>query len=543
MGQPQAFLENHKLLISTLSPVHMGSGEDYEPTNYVLDGETLIGFDTAGLASILTKEEIKKLGKLVQARGALLGIQTFIYGLRERIAGIASHTVTAAADVAKKYHERIGKVAQTEAGGKKFINLLEINRTAFNPHNQQPLLPGSGLKGAIRTAVLNALSSGTRNNRVTTKPKVLETDILGGSFASDPMRLLKISDASWLEQAGNPDERIVFDNNLPKDKAKLGKEMKSAAGGLAVMREVIPAMISRSFSGQLGIQNFGDIKSEEVPSQELSLQDLINKCNTFYLALFYSELKILEDLNCLDQKWLALINDVLNNEIKVLMEKGTAMLLRVGRHTGAEGMTIEGHRKIKIMGKKGAAPQYLDHATTLWLAGEKEKSKTNLQPFGWLLLEIDHSENDKISQSLADKLLNFNRPLWDKEQVFRMDMIKKRVEGERFKAKQFIKAATELANQEAQKLAEIERLTALAAMSEEARLIMQLRDRVEKKENRGMGPGCKLATDAVSIIDSAVTWSVFDKNLMAEFLPHLAVHLGIDLKKNDKWKLRLRALK
>ena len=543
MAQPQAFLENHKLLISTLSPVHMGSGEDYEPTNYVLDDETLIGFDTAGLASILTKKELEDLGKLVRQPGALLHIQSFIYGLRERIAGIASHTVTTAADVAKKYHDRIGKVAQIEAGGKKFINLLEINRTAFNPHNQQPLLPGSGLKGAIRTAVLNALTSGTLNNSTKMKPTERETDILGGSFASDPMRLLKISDASWLEQAGNPDERIVFDNNLPKDKDKLGKELKSAAGGLAVMREVIPAMISRSFSGQLGLQNFGNIQSKEVPGQKLSLQDLIKNCNKFYLSLFNSELTILKELNCLDKKWLALIDNVLDNEIKELIQKDKAILLRVGRHTGAEGMTIEGHRLIKIMGKKGAAPQYLDHATTLWLAGEQEKSKTNLQPFGWLLLEIDPTADDKISQSLADKLLSFNSPVWDKEQKLRLYMKEKRVDVERIKAEQSIKAATELANQEERKLAEIERQTALAAMSEEARLIMQLRGRVETNENRGMGPGCKLATDAVLIIDKAATWSGFDKNLMAEFLPQLAVHLGIDLKKNDKWKLRLRALK
>ena len=41
MSQNSFFMENHRLTISTLSPVHMGSGEDYDPTSYVLDGSTL----------------------------------------------------------------------------------------------------------------------------------------------------------------------------------------------------------------------------------------------------------------------------------------------------------------------------------------------------------------------------------------------------------------------------------------------------------------------------------------------------------------------
>ena len=43
------FLDTYDLVISTLSPVHVGCGEDYEPTNYVIDDDTLHAFDPSKL--------------------------------------------------------------------------------------------------------------------------------------------------------------------------------------------------------------------------------------------------------------------------------------------------------------------------------------------------------------------------------------------------------------------------------------------------------------------------------------------------------------
>ncbi len=65
-------------------------------------------------------------------------------------------------------------------------------------------------------------------------------------------------------------------------------------------------------------------------------------------------------------------------------------LIRIGRHSGAEAVTIEGNRSIKIMQGKGQPNKYLDHATTFWLASETSKpvSGDGLVPFGWAVLEI-----------------------------------------------------------------------------------------------------------------------------------------------------------
>jgi hypothetical protein len=64
-------------------------------------------------------------------------------------------------------------------------------------------------------------------------------------------------------------------------------------------------------------------------------------------------------------------------------EPGTCML-RMGRHSGAESVTIEGHREITIrQGQKNPA-KILNHATTVWFAAENKKTESGLRPFGWL---------------------------------------------------------------------------------------------------------------------------------------------------------------
>jgi CRISPR-associated protein (TIGR02584 family) len=66
---------------------------------------------------------------------------------------------------------------------------------------------------------------------------------------------------------------------------------------------------------------------------------------------------------------------------------GAALLIRIGRHSGAEAVTIEGHREIKIMGSS----EPLDHATTFWLASESNRPSATdpLPPFGWAVLEAE----------------------------------------------------------------------------------------------------------------------------------------------------------
>jgi len=541
MNGPTPFLETHRFVVSTLSPVHLGSGDDYEPTNYVLDGETLYGFETATFARLLTTKQREELTQLVKRPRALSAIQSFILGLRQDIVGISTHSVTVAPAIAKKYQDRIGKVAQNEGSGNRVINTLEISRTAFNPHSCEPILPGSGLKGSIRTALLNALNGKKSRQRQKKEASSLEKELLQGSFSSDPLRLIKVSDAKLLPANGNCGTKVVFDNNLPKDKAKLGKELKSA--GLSVMREVIPAMNARSFEGQLSIQHIEEFRNHnDTPNLTFSLKKLADHCNTYYRALFETEMAVLNTLDCLDRAWLALINDIFHNELKTLMSEGKALLLRVGRHTSAEVITIEGARSIEIPQRKDETRYGNKTATTLWLAGDQEKSKTDLQPFGWIVLEIGPQSDDKVSQSLASKLRSFNHLRWENEQLRKVAIASVRAQVVQRNEEALSKIAAERARKEAQERMEAEKIAAIANMSEEVREVMKLRERMLKGEGKNSGAGCALASDAAKLTEKAISWPESDKALLRSLLVDLGQHLGIDFKKHDKWKARIRSL-
>jgi CRISPR-associated protein Csm5 len=86
------------------------------------------------------------------------------------------------------------------------------------------------------------------------------------------------------------------------------------------------------------------------------------------------------------------------------MRRGEAFLLRVGRHSGAESVTLRGARNghIKIMLDKDPETKrqrfaYESDARTLWLAADEKDQSTKLLPFGWLLVELrplDESDTD-----------------------------------------------------------------------------------------------------------------------------------------------------
>jgi len=80
--------------------------------------------------------------------------------------------------------------------------------------------------------------------------------------------------------------------------------------------------------------------------------------------------------------------------------------IRIGRHSGAESVTIEGHRSIRV---KEGRDKYSNksHATTLWLAaqGPRPQNTNNLQSFGWAEFhEITPPDEDNLLRTEAEWL-------------------------------------------------------------------------------------------------------------------------------------------
>ncbi len=385
--------KHHRLAITPLSPVHMGTDADYEPTGYVIDGGTLFEFDGLAALRALSETERGRLDRILSGKPTdrmLREVQGFFYSNRERLIACSRRQVRVSETIEAFYKDRVGQVVQHERGGGKVQNRLEIERTAWNPVSGQPILPGSGLKGAIRTALLDRINGG-RGLRHKERNRDLQVRLFEGEFATDPMRLIRVGDAALAEETELPTEVLFALNRKKHPVEKDGTLVQSQAEqrGPGQLLECLPPLHPRAFSGSLAIQELGHLGNDRTtPKLRFTLGDIAAACNRFYRPILDRELQLLHRRGYVDTQWVGQI-DTLLQQLQPAFEAGQAFLLRVGRHSGAESVTLNGVRSIKIMKGKDERPAYLDSTKTFWLAGHERQTQRDLLPFGWLLVEID----------------------------------------------------------------------------------------------------------------------------------------------------------
>jgi CRISPR-associated protein Csm5 len=361
----------YQCFIQTLAPIHIGCDEVYEPMGFVVD-ETkreLVSFDPISFVSRLTPEEKERFSTIC-SKGTVESILEIYKFLKGKSA--VGKTVQLCSGFVEHYNKTLAIPSGDRKRVQQELNRFQIERTSFLPIDQRPYIPGSSIKGALRTAYLNTMAK--RKNVPTQQGKYaakdLEKTLLdGGAFDTDPFRLVKVSD---FRPVGGVGTRIVYAVNEKK------KPSKFEARGLYQILEIIePDAI---FQGEIAVDT---PQTKECIQTPISLPNLLASCTRF----FRKEKKREDDK----------LKQIQISGVKVL-ENEDGILIRLGRHSGAESMTIEGHRNIKIMTGRGQRDRYENHATTFWLASEEQKPKikNNLLPFGW-------AELGELSKDLIDK--------------------------------------------------------------------------------------------------------------------------------------------
>lgn len=374
-----------KIRLHVLSPIHIGCDDVYEPTSFVInpDKKELIAFDPFIFVKTLSDEEKKELLKITE-KGTLASIietYRFVFSKRSRITG---WNVALAAEIVERYLA-VKNMTLNENRIKQELNNFVIPRTVYNPLNNMPYIPGSSLKGSLRTGYLSMLALGGGDHEglksvlsgseptspITnrTRASELERDLLKGTFAEDPFRLLKVSD---LLPSQGIKTKIIYAVNQKKYKADLGR-------GIPQILEVVLA--ESVFEGTITI---------ETPVNGTGIKEpierglLIAASNKHYTRVFNNENNIAKKLMFHMPAVNTMINEIKNKTGK------RPFLIRIGRHSGAEAVTIEGNREIKIRGRSGESKINNMGATTIWLASEKSKPETGnaLMPFGWSLVEF-----------------------------------------------------------------------------------------------------------------------------------------------------------
>ena len=445
--------QTRKLWITPLSPVHMGTDEDYTPTSYVIEGDALYEFDQQALEN-LPDGERKRLNGLLDGKARpemLKAVQAFFHRNRERLIPAAVNVVKVSAEMARLYENRVGRAANVEADGRQVLNALEIERACYNPTDRRLMLPGSGLKGAMRTALLDALNQGKPRNSISYFDKKekrqktrkennreLQERLFEGAFARDPMRLVHIGDCAWHGPESLNSAEVLFAVNRKKHPVvdENGNLRASQAENLYQLLECAAPFRLRAFQGTLNISDFGDTRniSNRLPRFRFSFGEIAKACNRFYRPIFDRELALLRKRGFLDSAWREITETLLGDaSIRRRLESNDAFLLRVGRHSGAESVTLNGIRSIRIKDRKvdenladaireakkdrtlrdetlllyndekvsfpvklrdlnvtrsGEIYYFLPEPKTIWLATDDKADRRYLKPFGWLLVEM-----------------------------------------------------------------------------------------------------------------------------------------------------------
>jgi len=357
-------MEENTFYIRILSPVHLGCDDVYDPTGFVLDDsdQTLTAFDPMDFFRSLDPQDKARYTGIC-GKGSIesiLELYKFMKGKR-----FDGHRVGVCKGLFAHYQKTLSISLTDRRKIQQELNNFSISRTAFNPITQKPYIPGSAIKGALRTAYLNQIAktkSVTTDRRDKKQAETLEKGLLDyKTLEKDPFRLLKVSD---FQPVGPCPTKIIYAVNAKK------KPSEHDARGLSILLEVI----------QPGTVFAGSIQVLKPLARDVIKAPLSEEKVWESAAAFYSKEKKREDAE-LDAAGLPLGPTSTDSGI---------CPLRIGRHSGAESLTIEGHRHIRIRNKIGNRTVYKDSdkATTFWLASQVSNSKTadNLQPFGWVTL-------------------------------------------------------------------------------------------------------------------------------------------------------------
>lgn len=560
------FLKTYRLALTPLSPIHIGCGEDFEPTNYVIEDGVLYGFDPS--RAVLN---VLQAAKLLDAanRASLLGIQKFFKDNAAIFKAEADTLIPVSTGVATIYEQRVGRAANIEASGNQVFNQLFIERTMHTGRQGQPYIPGSSLKGAIRTAMLDHLnheSPPMRDDNVQKGTPKLEARLFGhgddpNNFGRSPMRLLKVADLMPATHC-EPARRIMFSVNRKKRQViKDGKEAQPK--GIAARKECILHGQYRAFVAQAVLPSLdphNDSKNTPSPAlRPLDLKAIAKQSNAYNQTRLKRELTVLDGRGLVNPAWKSSVDTLMAGALGKKLVAGDAFLIRLGRYGGAESKTLsgEGVANIKIMGARvGSKQEFTFESTTktVWLGAEQEDEQKHLLPFGWAVVEIDPQEGD--SPELKAWCTAQSEGREDMPKIRRQFEADKQA-ARQLKAELAAQAAQRVAARQAEQRAAIQREQALAQMTEQRKQIETLRQACEtwaqqmpprgnfKKQTADVGKGgfFQDANKLVTLAQSQPEWTAQDKAALADMLEAWLPQVVGPWEKEQRKKLKLAALR
>jgi CRISPR-associated protein Csm5 len=354
-----------------LTPVHVGSGERLAPEDYLLDEKRnrLVRVRTGALLADLGEQERRRLEDLLRDND--------FRGARQLLATRATDRKYWAWEVAVG-GESLLELKQAVAEPERWTG--EVLALQRNPYSGAVIVPGSAIKGAIRTALLSAcLANPPAGGKQQVRQKIMEAKKEGLNKAwqvlesvgfqyersrteADPMRLIRVADAEVRPEAVRVDRAVIVDRE--------GSETQAARIQMHVER-----LVSRADGGErarftvkigLAEELLGDRRVKELFGVRFGWGFVERACNWFFGGRWREEAKTF-----------AAVGRAVGAEVKLRQGE---ILLRVGRFCHFESLSVEEFRQ-GWDARRGQPIRGMGSTRTLCYT-----ARGSLAPFGWILL-------------------------------------------------------------------------------------------------------------------------------------------------------------
>jgi len=350
------------LKLKALNPIHIGTGEVYEPTNYVIDNGYLYEFDEMLFLQNLSASQRGQYTTLLKQESVngyelFQNIHAFIIRHKTQAIEVAHSQVKVSDAFETKYTRDIAIRVKTEGKNRNTTNVFnkfEIQKTQRTPNSGSVYISGSSIKGAISTAYQEMLY---RKNK-----DINQLESLFGSDNKSQKLFRNLSISDTLAQKATA--KIAFAVN---------KELFESddAAEISTMIEVNEA--GSEYLICIDIKSLKDDKGDTI-NESITINKIIESCNAHYKKIYKDK------------------------EKKDISTKDNQFLLSVGKHSGAKAVTIEGLRKIlvkiaEIKNKKEEEDDAQKRVDRLYRKSQFESEKT-LELLADELLLSDKKEKD-----------------------------------------------------------------------------------------------------------------------------------------------------
>ncbi len=396
-------VKQYRIELTPITPVHIGTGEPLNPTNYVILKEKntdstfymLYKINIPALYDLLNPKEKENLLTLLDNNN-LSALWRTLKELSEKYKSNYKAFINYGIvedNVYQEYNEQISKTTPSSK--------LEIWPT-IRDSSAIPYIPGSSLKGAIRTAYLNAKYPAKEqdllklwNENITNvkgfiqrqAERKVESIILGNysinkkrfvkpDIFSDPFKSLQISD---LKPTPNSDPTTTVAKCHIKHIQK--SEMVSTFTDVILPAWIFEDDLDCTFTTNVLIkQHFQESCRRSHKTIELfDINDIFKTLREFYIPRLEQEI----DKYYRAKKWASedCITKLINN---INSLAGNEAIIRIGRHSHFESMTISSIQT-KLRQKAPNNKKQLQHGRTRAFADVNG----SLLPLGWCKIKLE----------------------------------------------------------------------------------------------------------------------------------------------------------